>query len=84
MISDYGGDNLNRYQNSQLLDGSSAKELHEKLKMIRGDFSIIQIYAAGSNHYAMINFSRSIRGDLNEMIKEKRKYNKKGINNGSN
>lgn len=83
MISDFGGDNLNRYQNSQLLDGSSAQELHEKLKMIRGDFQIIQIYAAGSSHYAMINFSRKINGDLNEKINNKRK-NKKDNTNGSN
>jgi hypothetical protein len=81
MINDYGGDNLNRYQNSQLLDGASAKELHEKIRSIRSDFSIVAIYAAGSSHYALINFSRQIRGDLNEMINSKLK---KGNKNGSN
>jgi hypothetical protein len=70
---EYGGDNLNRYQNSQLLDGASAKELHQKLLSIRGIFSIVAIYAAGSNHYAIINFARPIKGDLNEVISEELK-----------
>ncbi|MGV8130850.1 MAG: hypothetical protein ACP5N7_01990 [Candidatus Pacearchaeota archaeon] len=85
MLNEFTGDNLNRYQNAQIIEGESSKDLLEKLKMIRADFSIIQIVALNSSTwFAFINFNKIIKGDLNETINQKRKYNKRINKDGSN
>ncbi len=77
MINDFGGDNLNHLKNSQLLDGSSAKELHDKIKSITGIFRVVWIWSSGSSHYAIINLERQFNGDLNQAINEKKARIKK-------
>jgi hypothetical protein len=78
-VMEYAGDNLSKYQYLELVDGSSAQELTNKVKSVRGMFSIVWVWSSGSSHYAWLSFQRP----MTNVIKNLNNKSKKGLDNGN-
>ena len=62
---------LNRFKKIEYLEAISVRDLVEQIRQLEQEVEIVQIYASGTKHYAVINCKRPIK----KVVKKKTKSN---------